>query len=99
MQKIYRAMLVALLFGLVILGLNTSNQGINRLTMENRGPVMGLNIDSKDINVQFLSENYAIPRDKLLVDKEEMKNGLQVVIERVKNHFIKIWVIFKAVFL
>lgn len=96
-MRFYRAMLVVIVIALLILGLNTSNQGINRLTLEQRGPVLGLTLDDQAVNVQFLSKDYDISRDKLLIEMQEVGKGLNLLMERVKNHFIRIWVIFKAV--
>lgn len=43
MASISRSLLIIIVFILVVLGLNTSNQGIASLTMENRKPVIGIN--------------------------------------------------------
>lgn len=53
------------LFVLIILGLNLSNQGINRLTMDERGAILALGLKQHDIDLQVLGRNYTCSRDKL----------------------------------
>ncbi|NLB88846.1 MAG: hypothetical protein GX790_06415, partial [Syntrophomonadaceae bacterium] len=56
---------VAILLLLVVCGLNISNQAINSLTMENRGPVFAINLDESNISIHLLGENHLYPKDKL----------------------------------
>lgn len=60
MIRVFKITLVLVLFCLVVMGLNISNKGINELTMQNRGPVLGLNIDidKKLIKLHLLGETF-----------------------------------------
>jgi len=58
MVKICRIFIVLLLTSLVIMGLNTSNQGINDLTMANRNAVIRLSLDNDSINLDLLGKRH-----------------------------------------
>lgn len=64
-MKLTRVLMSIALFILVILGLNLSNQGINRLTLDQRGAILALGLNHSDIKLQVMGNNYAYSRDKL----------------------------------
>ncbi len=59
-MRTYRFLIVIILVLLVIIGLNTSNNGINRLTQEHRGPVLGVKLQHNQVMLQFLSRDYSV---------------------------------------
>lgn len=99
MAKIYRPFMVIGLIILVIMGLNTSNHGINQLTMESRAPVIGLSVDSDDPGVFLLGEKHEIDQDKYIDYISIVWGKTKIMLQQVKNYLLRIWIIFKAVFL
>ncbi len=99
MTRLYRSTLVLVVIILIVLGLNTSNQGTNSLTAEDRKPVIGFKIEKQNINIFALGEQYTYSRQDLI---KETSNGLQDAKELL-NSFIdylkKIWTIFRVLFL
>lgn len=65
MTRLNQFVMIIGLFVLVILGLNLSNQGINHLTMDQRGAILALGLKQRDIDLQVLGRNYSYSRDKL----------------------------------
>lgn len=64
-MKFSQVLMTIAVFLLVILGLNVSNQGINNLTLDERGAILAFGLNRSDISLQILGNNYTYPRDKL----------------------------------
>jgi hypothetical protein len=97
MIRVSRPLLVILVFILVVLGLNTSNEGIGSLTMENRKPVLSIARDQDSVNVIFLGENHGM-------DKDGLSNNVTIrktydVARDGCIYLKRIWRIFYAVFI
>ncbi|QGU00003.1 hypothetical protein SYNTR_1409 [Candidatus Syntrophocurvum alkaliphilum] len=99
MFNIWQLFLVFVVIVITILGLNVSNQAINSLVLENRGPIISVALENHDLNVAFLGEIYTLEKETsqkfITIVKEYTLSGY----EAVKNHMLKIWNIFYAVFL
>lgn len=97
MTRVYRVLLVLVLVGLVIMGLNTSNQGISRLTTENRGQVVGVAFNNDAVKLQLCSKNYVYAGDRLRDQGQDIAAELKTLGEQAKNYTFRIWRIFKAI--
>jgi len=64
-MKLFQVLMTIAVLLLVIMGLNVSNQGINNLTLDERGAILAFGLSRSDISLQILGNNYAYPRDKL----------------------------------
>ena len=78
MAKSYRPLLVLTILILVILGLNTSNQGINSLTLDARKPVIGWQNQGDKLNVFALGETHSY-------DKREAGKDIMMIWQQVKT--------------
>lgn len=97
MTRIGRPLLVIIVFILVVLALNTSNEGIGSLTMENRKPVLGIDRQKDTVNVIFLGENRGLNKDGLSNNVTWRKTY-----DAVRDGYFylqRIWRIFYAVFI
>ncbi len=99
MARMYQLFLVIALICLVVMGLNISNQGINHLTMQNKGPVIGLNVDNKNISLQFLSEKYSYSGDKIVDMQLPLLQESKELVHRGTSYISSIWTIFEAIYL
>ncbi len=97
MARGYQLLMVLVLVSLVIMGLNTSNQGISRLTAENRGQVIGVDFDNEAIKLQVCSKDYIYTIDKLRDQGKDMAAELKSLGEQAKSYTFRIWNIFKAI--
>lgn len=97
MSVIARPLLVIMVFILVILGLNTSSQGISNLTMNDSEPVIGVAVHDHSINLDWLGASYSFDRDKL--SKTISFSQITVVVQGFHNYLLRIWRIFYAVFI
>jgi hypothetical protein len=77
MNRWYRFLLVLTIVILVILGLNTSNQGINSLTLEARKPVIGWQYQGDNFNIFALGETHSY-------DKKEAEKNIILIWQQVK---------------
>ena len=99
MSKIFNTLLIIIVLGLVIAGLNTSSQGISSLTAEQRKPVLGLQIENQHVNFFVLGEEYC------LSSGDVSRTGQTVLQEVSQNYgscadYLKqIWTIFNVLFL
>lgn len=96
MTRVYRVLLVLVLVSLVIMGLNTSNQGISRLTSENRGQVIGVAFNNDAVKLQLCSKDYVYASDKLRDQSKDIAAELKTLGEQAKSYTFRIWRIFKA---
>ncbi|MEN6460647.1 MAG: hypothetical protein ABFC94_04655 [Syntrophomonas sp.] len=97
MANINRSLLVIIVFILVVLGLNTSNEGIGSLTMENRKPVLDINRDHDTVNVVLLGDNLNLERDELS-NNVTLRKTYDVARDGY-SYLHRIWRIFYAVFI
>ena len=98
MARLYRPLLVLTILILVILALNTSNQGINSLTLEARQPVIGWQNQGDKLNIFALGETHSY-------DKREAGKDIMLVWQQVKtgaqvtgDHLLRIIINFKVLF-
>ncbi len=78
MARLYRSLLVLTILILVILGLNTSNQGINSLTLDARKPVIGWQAQGDKLNIFALGETHSY-------DKQEAREDIVLIWQQVKT--------------
>jgi hypothetical protein len=84
---------------LVIMGLNTSNQGINSLTRNEGQAVFNLDYNEGDIRVHALGNSYNYSLDRLGTDLQLVGNKARELPNDITNYLKRIWIIFDAVFL
>lgn len=90
--------LVVLLLITFVLGLNTSSKGISSLTLDDRGPVLGVSHpDNNKIVMTVMGEKYDIEYRKL--SSATILHQTKKLVIDTQNHLQKIWRIFYAVFL
>lgn len=99
MSMIYRSLIVLTVFVLIIMGLNTSSQGINSLTAESRSPVVGVKIENRQLNVFALGEQYSISRQDLSQGSQDVIENAQLQSNALIKYLKKIWTIFEVLFL
>lgn len=97
MSRACQLLLVLVLVSLVIMGLNTSNQGISRLTTENRGQVIGLAFNNDAIKLQFCSQDYVYTGEQLRARGEDITAELESLGNQAKDYSLRIWRIFRAI--
>lgn len=95
-NSVCKLFLVFMLMILVAAGLNASNQGISNLTLEDRGPIVGWQTDDNHVKVVLLGNDYDLKDGKWVQALEQQAVG---ILNMANNYFIRIWSIFKAVFL
>jgi len=98
-MKFYQILIIGGLILLVITGLNTSNQGINSLTRDERQAVLNLDYNQGDIRVDALGNSYNYSMDRLGTDVYRIGNKTIELSTDIKDHLKRIWIIFDAVFL
>ncbi|MDD4170972.1 MAG: hypothetical protein PHQ94_01900 [Syntrophomonas sp.] len=77
MLRLYRTSLVLAILVLVILGLNTSTQGMNSLTLNNQKPVLGFETDDDEVNVFTLGESHSY-------NKQQVVRNINSTVQRVQ---------------
>mgnify|MGYP000250300200 FL=1 len=85
-MKFYRLLMIAGLVLLVILGLNTSSNGINNLTQEARGAVFDLDYKDSGITVEAMGKNYHYSLDKFKASVLMFKNLGEDFITEIKEY-------------
>lgn len=93
-----RIVSIGIILLLVISALNISNQAINSLTMENRGPIFAFNLDGQDINIQLLGQNHFYSKDKLTSVITLASNYSYQFYDEVASYLYKIWNISNVLF-
>ncbi|HZK43848.1 MAG TPA: hypothetical protein VFC73_06120 [Syntrophomonadaceae bacterium] len=83
--------MVGVIILLITISLNISNQAINSLTMENRGPVLSCKLDGQDLSVVFLGKNHVYSGDKLNGKVIVASNYLHLAYNEIKDYLYKIW--------
>ena len=99
MSKILSSLMVLAVIVLIILGLNTSSQGISSLTAEDKKPVVGLKIENQEINVIALGEQYDISRQDIIRTGNGVLYDAQLQCDSLVHYLKKIWKIFEVLFL
>jgi hypothetical protein len=90
MLKWMKYALVLTICLLVVMGLNVTNQGINSLTMENRKPILSLEIKEKDLYIFALGNQHEYSADFWSKTAEEFKKAGQTMTDKTKKYFNKI---------
>ena len=98
-MRFYQLLMLTGLVILVILGLNTSNQGINNLTREERQAVLDVDYDQGDIRLEALGNSHSYSVDRLSAILPELKQQSRRVVNGSVDYLKKIWTIFDAGFL
>lgn len=98
-MKLYQLIILGGLIFLVIMGLNTSNQGINSLTREERQAVFDLGYDQEKIRVDVLGNSYTYSLDRLGSDLHLLGNKSRKLFNDTTDYLKRIWVIFDTIFL
>ena len=99
MSKILSSLMVLTVIILIILGLNTSSQGISSLTAEDKKPVVGLKIENQKIGVIALGEQYNFSRQDIIRAGNGVLHETQVQCDSLTHYLKKIWKIFEVLFL
>lgn len=99
MSKIISSLLIMAVIILVILGLNTSSQGISSLTAEERKPVIGWQIENQQVNVFALGQEYRISSQDISQAGEGAWHDARQQCSIFVNYLKKIWTIFNVLFL
>lgn len=91
--------LVLLLLAAIVAGLNTSNNGISSLTMDNRGPVLGIDYDQTQhkLALTVLGRNYETRCD--WPSSASISGQARAAAHFFCDYTVKIWRIFYAVFI
>ena len=96
MMNAYRFFLVLAILILVAAGLNTSNQGINRLTMASRPAVIAAEAGQNHLQVIALGQQYTWSVQGFMAGFEHLwlkvKNGVKATLQ----YLSKIWLIFRV---
>jgi hypothetical protein len=98
-MKFYQIFILGGLILLVIMGLNTSNQGINSLTLDERQAVLNLDYNQGDIRVDALGNSYNYSLDRLGTNVYLIGNKARELSTNIMDYLKRIWIIFDAVFL
>lgn len=98
-MKLHQLFIIAGLIFLVIMGLNTSNQGINSLTRDEHQAVFNLDYKQGEIRVDALGNSYNYSLDRLGTDLHLLGNKSRELFNNTIDYLKRIWIIFNAVFL
>jgi len=93
-MRFYQLLLLTGLVALVIMGLNTSNQGINNLTRQERQAVFDVDYSSDKLKVEALGNSH-----EYTWDMPRIKQQSQTLMYECIDYLKRIWNIFDAVFL
>jgi len=96
MAKAYRFILIISLILLVAAGLNISNQGINRLTMESRPAVIGADTGKDYLSITALGQPYFWTKEKVLLGMNNMVYLIKPYVLDAKDYVLRIWRIFRV---
>ena len=99
MSKIISSLLIMGLIILVILGLNTTSNGISSLTAEERKPVIGLQIENQQIQVLALGQEYSLSRQDISQTSRGLLQDARKQCGACVDYLEKIWTIFNVLFL
>ncbi|ABI68887.1 hypothetical protein [Syntrophomonas wolfei] len=99
MSKLKQFFLIFILLVLFIGGLNLSNQGINHLTLDNRGPVFACNYEQGSLNLQLLSQDYKVSPELVNYEWQLLRQTAKNQGQQAVQYLNKSWLIFKAIFL
>ncbi|HPF19896.1 MAG TPA: hypothetical protein PLC88_00990 [Syntrophomonas sp.] len=99
MNKIFSSLLIIIVLGLVIAGLNTSSEGISSLTAEQRKPVLGLQIEKQQINIIALGEEYHLTPEGISKTGQTVLRDVRQQYCSCVDYLQKIVTIFDVLFL
>ena len=99
MSKILSSLMVLTVIILIILGLNTSSQGISSLTAEDKKPVVGLKLENQKIDVIAMGKQYDISRQDIIRAGNGVLHNAQLQCDSLAHYLKKIWKIFEVLFL
>ncbi len=98
MSKTKQFFFLLVILGLFISGLNTSNEGINHLTLDDRGPVFACNYVQGNLNVHLLSNDYIVSPEFLYSKWQQLWLTAKDYCGRSMENFHRSWLMFKTVF-
>lgn len=99
MSRISRFLLVIAVVMLVIWGLNISGQGIDSLTAEESKPVIGWQVENKQVSVFALGEEYCIDCQDISWLESTAAQYIRQQCGEFCTYLQKIWTIFSVLFL
>lgn len=99
MIKVYRVLMVLGILMLTIMGLNTSNQGINSLTLQNRSPILGWDDQGSAVSVFTLGESHSYGKQELVTTIIQAGNRVCNYAREVVGYIIRIVKIMKIIFI
>ena len=81
MTRLYQSLLVLAILMLMILGLNTTNKGLNSLTLDAAKPVIGWQNQGDNLNIFTLGQTHSFNKQKAQGDAklvwQQVKTGAQ----------------------
>ena len=89
MTKLYRTLLVLGILILVISGLNTSNQGINSLTLQNRNPVVGLQNQGNTISIFTLGQSHSYGKQEIVSKIIQARSQVWIHAQAASNYMLQ----------
>lgn len=99
MTTLYRISAVFIILMLVIFGLNTSNQGMNSLTLQTRQPVVGLQTQGNTISIFTLGESHKYGKQEMVSEIMQVRNQLWIYAQVTSDYILRIVKIMKALLL
>ncbi|HWP95542.1 MAG TPA: hypothetical protein VN426_01710 [Syntrophomonadaceae bacterium] len=84
-SKIYHLIVLSLLLTLVIIGLNTSNEAINQVSRESRGPVAFLQWQDHVLHVDWLGRGYDYPLQRFMEDMGHWRDQVNDLLIRSRH--------------
>jgi hypothetical protein len=98
-MRFYQLLLITGVIILVVLGLNTSNHGINNLTRADRHGVLALDYDNGNIKIDTMGASHTYSLDRLQDNLSALKDKSSRIFIEVRDYLKSIWTIFECVFL
>lgn len=98
-MRFYQLLLITGVIILVIMGLNTSNQGINNLTRAEHQAVLDLDYDNGNIKIDTMGDSHSYSMDRLTANFSLLRSKSKEIILEVRDYLKSIWTIFECVFL
>lgn len=86
--RIARAALVLILVWLTALGLNTSNQGVNQLSGQTRGPVIYVSWHNQVLHWDWLGQGHDYPLARVKRDMKGLGDRLCKYLQGLEERFL-----------
>jgi len=96
MTILYRISAVLVILMLVMFGLNTSNQGINSLTMQTRQPVIGVQTQGNSVSIFTLGESHNYNKQSIASEIMQARSQLWICGQVTTDYMLRIAKVVKA---